>query len=1192
MSTEDKTTGSRRRSKRNGEDVHSTEAVRSRDAHATGKSERRNTRTDDKERLRPYLCKKGNGIQQAISGNAQATIVEGWPLSFELEGREYKNEGILSDSSGEAIIFTVNREGTKYALKLYYHDPEHRPNHAILEKISKLKGSGLLVNIVSHGEWENPAALGEKLDYELMDFCEGGSMDNVVLNSDEKKLSEVAVRIASAIDFLSKHGILHRDIKPANFFYADKAKTQIVLADFGISVECPPGGVCEIDEMRSPVYAAPEFYTNVPGEPAEVGVESDYFSLGVSLLCLWMGKAKLTANESQLLRSKLNETLPVPTNLSPHMASLIKALTRLKMSDRATFNDIKRWVKGENLDLESETKQSDFKVVFNSAKQQVAHSPSELAQLLLEDKVLGRKYLYSGRITRWLEETGRNEIAVNVEEVVETIYPSNQEAGLMAVAYMLDPSMDYVDPTGGHHTDPREISLKIFQEHAKMQQEILRPDSNLMIYLHAHKMDKTVAALREYVDSEQFDTGEETLNGFIACYYLAVLLNPNLTFPAHTDNGWVDVNTVEELLAIYHSDGHLSAINYHLLRSRAFIVWLAGRDPALAGKIRMLHDNASDEVNSLYFNSDSAYRIAYELNPQADLLFGTDPQSKDRCYSIGQIGKYLNTRLNAMVLGETDADALIREFDEMDTTHVGDYLRARGQQYAKYLEWNRYCMNTDDEENNQKAGPYDIVIGAYKSVTGFLSHAPTYPIDGQLITSLSDVDKLPREIVSNALGEKIRWINSDGEVIPWLDAWLTVFFQENPKLDLSQQFVYEKETAKYIEFIGKHASNNYYYDRYSTAIGKIDQATVKLDKSEKSVTAKRNIFLLFGGIPTLLLILGVLSWGLPEVNPISGHFWATTLICGAGIAWFSTMSFGEFWNSLIPGAVGGVICAGLLYAGFRWFPSALCITVGTILILGGLIAIYYLFKREKVDTGGKQIRGDEFEYRQLDSLYYAYHQQDEALDNVITKYSEWQQSYNKTNKDNISFVGWCWSSVVWPLFVLWYFITPQMSGSNSWASEVEGIKAKAGQWVIGKWEAKYAGGNTRIVCDIDSVAEGKKIFGTITIAGQTPVKATGTVYNRNDTLPKSFTFYPEEHEFGKQELSAEYVNSDKKMKGHYYDRKGIMHQLKFLSTPLPAKTDPQKPADTDKKVKRKPETPRNESENEESPASGLWEDTM
>lgn len=1220
----DKTTGARRRRNQSGEDVHATEVAGRRDvhatgraaraagagdAHATGRAARRGAAGSDAEGLRPYERKSDRNLQPRPGGAAKAQAAKGWPDVFELDGVAYRNEGILSDSSGEAVVFTVSRAGKKYALKLYYYDPDHRPNHAILEKIRQLKGSGLLVNIVGHGEWQDAARPGERHDYELMDFCEGGSLDGVVLEGNEKALAEVAVRMASAIDFLARHGILHRDIKPGNFFYADKAKTQIVLADFGISVECPQGGVCKIDEMRSPVYAAPEFYTNVPGEPAEVGVESDYFSLGVSLLCLWMGKAKLTANESQLLRSKLNETLPMPGNLSPHMASLIKALTRLKMSDRATFDDIRRWAQGESLDTGSAAAvNAGFHVVFNSAKGQVAHSPAELAQLLLEDKVLGKKYLYSGRVTRWLEETGRNEIAVNVEEIVEKVYPANQEAGLMAVAYMLDPSKDYVDPAGGHHTDPKEISLHIFREHARMAQEVLRPDSHLMIYLHALKMDKTIAALREYVDSDQFDTGEEQMNGFIACYYLAVLLNPELIFPVYTESGWVNAETVDELLAAYHSEGGLCATNYYLLRSKALIVWLASRNPALAGKIRMLHDNATDDVSSLYYRSSSPYRIAYELDDAADLWFGVDPQASDRCYSIEQVGEYLNARLSAMVLGEAGEGALVEEFLHMEDTPVGDYLRARGEAYAHFLEWNRYCMDEDDEENSQKAGPYDLVIGAYKSVAGFLGHAPVYPLGGKLLTSPEDLGQLPPATVAAAMGEKVRRLGREGQTVPWLDAWLTVFFQENPLLDLTPKFTYEKETAKYVELIGKYAPKNYYYARYASAISRIDQSVGQLGKSDRSVKKRRNFFLLFGGIPTLVLFLGTWLFGLPEVNPIEGHFWTTSLICGVGILVFQAVMWG-FWNAVIPGAVGGIVSAAILYAGFRWFPSFLVTVIGAVLLLSAAIALYYLSRREKVDTGGRRIRGDEFEYRQLDSLYYAYHQEDDTLDNVITKYSEWQQSYDDTSKKNISLFGWSWLSIVWPLLVLWYWVTPQVSGSRSWTSEVASVKAQSGHWVLGQWVARYDGGSVRIVCNIDSVADGEYIFGTMSIAGQAPVKAHGRVYSKNDTLPASFSFYPEKHEPQKQVLNAEYDKWDKKMKGYYYDRKGIMNSIVFLSTPLVpsagaagsggaeksgAKAPASRSRAAGKAVPASPAAAGEESEpqQEESQSSGFWEDTM
>ncbi|MCD8235860.1 MAG: protein kinase [Prevotellaceae bacterium] len=1234
MSDDHKTVGNRRRRGTDNDDVHATgKAVRGNDdVHATGKAVRGNDDVHatgravrgDADNLRPFEQRNG-GKRPGVSADAKASVKAEWPSEFELEGKKYKNEGILSASSGEAVVFTVTRSSKKYALKIYYYNPDHRPNHSILERIKQLGDSGLLVKIVSHGVWRNPDSDHEENDYELMEFCEGGSLDGVVLAGDEKALTEVAVRMGAAIDFLSKHGILHRDIKPGNFFYADKAKTQIVLADFGISAECPVGETCRIDEMRSPVYASPEFYTNVPGEPAEVGVESDFFSLGVSLLCLWIGKTKLTANESQLLRSKLNETLPIPKDMSAHLSSLIKALTRLKMSDRATFEDIKRWCKGEDLDTSGV--QSDFHVVFNSSKNQIATSPAQLAQFLIEDKPLGKKYLYSGRVTRWLEETGHNESAVNVEEIVEDIYPSNQNAGLMAVAYLLDPSLDYVAPDGSHHTDPTEISKLILYHNREMCDEVLASDSNLMIYLRALKMDKTVASVQDYVNSKQYHiTDDEAFNSVLACLYLALLLDPQMPLSLLTDDGMTEVDTVEQLIGILHDLGEPGAINMSIIGSPAFLVWLAARNPALAGKIRMLYDKSNDDKESIYYHSNWAYRIVYELDPAMDYWFGTDPKDSNRVYSVEQVGRMLNDRLNQMQQGGSTPQDFFNLFCYMDSDRVGHYLRARGENYLNFLNWNRYCMDTDDEENKQKAGDYDVVIGAYKSVAGFLGHAPYFTIGDCKITSLEELRQLPKSSLAPLLGGKVREMNKEGGVAAWLDAWVALFFQENPKLDLSTKFTYEKETAKYVEFIGEIAPKNYFVERYRRAIKEIDEAATDLKRSHSNIKGKRIFFLALGLIPTLVTLIGSWFCDFPESNPISGHFMVTSLICFAGIFVFSWAAMG-FGSGFMSGLIGGLVAAAIIYTGFAWFPSILYMAGGIVLLISACYFVVQLMKRQKVDTGGVTIRGDEFEYRQLDALYFAYHQDTDTLDNVVKKYSEIQQDYDDVTREDLNTVGWMWASIAWTISAIWFFATPQISGENTWAKDLTEIKLKADKWVLGEWTVKYASGSTRIVCNIDSVTESKRILGTMIIAGQAPVKAEGVVYSTDDTIPSSFTFKPIDVAANTKTVDVEYDKSTKSFRGYYYDRKGIMHEV-VITPPMVSDVKATESKGTssykDKAKSKKSgqvvvdEAESHESEevglqernqeqneieshgqesdnlleNETSPASGLWEDTM
>lgn len=1217
MADNDKTIGAGRRRKpqQPEADAHTTaKATRNTDAHTTAKATRGDTDAHSTAKaVRPgassndagpqrFKQKDGDNLRNRLSDKAEASsTISEWPDEFVLDGKKYRNEGILSDSSGEAIVFTVSRAGKKYALKIYYYDPDHRPNHQVLEKIRKLGGSGLLVNIVAHGLWSNPAAPGEENDYELMDFCEGGSLDGRVLAGDEKALAEVAVRMGAAIDFLAKHGILHRDIKPANFFYADKERTQIVLADFGISVECPEGAYVKIDEMRSPVYAAPEFYANVPGEPAEVGVESDYYSLGVALLCLWMGKEKLTANESRLLRDKLNEDLPMPDDMSNHAKSLIKALTCIKMSGRAKFDEIKRWAAGETLGTD-ET--GDFHIVFNSSKNQIAHTPAQLASFLLEDKELGKKYLYTGRILRWLEEAEKNEIAVVVEDIYKKMYPKNREAGLMSVVYQLDPSADYVAPDGTHISNPEEVALYIFKHCQEMGSEVREPDSDLMLYLRARKFDRTLKAVQEYVKSDEFIGEEEELKNFKSAYYLAVQLSEGLPFPVMTENdGWHWVDSVDELVAELGKIGTLGYVNQSLIESQSFIVWLSDKRPELAGKVRMLHDNSNRDETSLYYRSDSAYRIIYEIDPRTDLFFNTNADDPNRVYTIPQIGAYLNDRLNAMTHGHTDANDFFALFTYMDSRPVGHYLRSRGEAYRNFLSWNAFCMDCDSEENKQKAGPYDIVIGAYKSVAGFLQKAPYYEIGETVIRDLDDLKNVAPRDVADSVGGKFRVMPAGiGKPVPWLDAWLTVFFQENPQLDLSQPFTYEKESARYVEFIGSIAPEDYYYKRYRKAIGKVDAAAGQLKKSDRSLKLERNIFLVLGLIPTILVLAGAWFVGIPEGNPISGHFMLTWGICALAL-WITFASTNGIGPGVVDGVVGGLICATLFYCGFRWFPFALYIICGVVLLLAAIVAVAYLFIRERVDTGGKEIRGDEFEYRQLDALYFAYHQQDDKLDNAVTEYSKLQRRDDDYTRRSIGTTGGVWLPIAWMMLVLWVLVSPQLSGSHAWLPGGGVEQVKSDQWVLGRWVSKYASGSTRIVCNVDSVDAKGHIYGTMELAGQAPVPASGVVESRKDTVPKFFSFKVDGTDFQRKEFSATYNASRNEMEANYYDRKGTMHQLTITSSPLTAdkpKAAAQQAAPAPSKAKKteqaaKPasaprsDEPKEESSGEILPTLPGWE---
>ncbi len=126
---------------------------------------------------------------------------------------------VISEGTGEAQIYLVEHEKDQSVLKLYYPNLMPPPNFTIIESVKSYAETGSFVQVFDCGEWIDPAT-GMKRIYELMEYCTGGSLEQLNVNKDEKLIGEIALQCGASIQFLnSKGGVIHRDIKPANFFF-------------------------------------------------------------------------------------------------------------------------------------------------------------------------------------------------------------------------------------------------------------------------------------------------------------------------------------------------------------------------------------------------------------------------------------------------------------------------------------------------------------------------------------------------------------------------------------------------------------------------------------------------------------------------------------------------------------------------------------------------------------------------------------------------------------------------------------------------------------------------------------------------------------------------------------------------------------------------------------------------------------
>ena len=102
--------------------------------------------------------------------------------------------------------------------------------------------------------------------YIIMEFCEGGDLDKLILKTkynrkfiDENLIWDIAIQTLKALDYLhNDKKVLHRDIKPSNIFL-DK-NYNIKLGDFGLSRKYFSLYVRTI--VGTPLYMSPELLDN------------------------------------------------------------------------------------------------------------------------------------------------------------------------------------------------------------------------------------------------------------------------------------------------------------------------------------------------------------------------------------------------------------------------------------------------------------------------------------------------------------------------------------------------------------------------------------------------------------------------------------------------------------------------------------------------------------------------------------------------------------------------------------------------------------------------------------------------------------------------------------------------------------------------------------------------------------------
>ncbi|SEG00399.1 Serine/threonine protein kinase [Xylanibacter ruminicola] len=693
--------------------------------------------------------------------------------SFLLKGVKYRNLQCLSDNSGEAQVFLVEKDGEEYVLKIYY--PNFNVNKNILRAVLNFDFE-MIVRVFDYGK---TYVDGKHRYYELMEYLRGGTLSEYKLGGDVDKFRRIALQGAAALAYCHECNILHKDIKPSNFFFRDKEHTELVLGDFGISSMLEKDGKAyKTTQARTPIYAAPEMYTDVIDGVVEISPAADFY-LGMCLMALWLGGNPMSSNERVMMRQKSEGRLPHINELPERVRMIVQGLTVVNPINRWGYEQVEEWFEGGSpkVDLSSPfLKYKSF--VVDPDKNLVADNIHELVPMLLENEKLAIGYLYNGKIGSWLESCGNEKLSTIVRDIVVNRYPVDQRAGLMSAIYMMEPTYPYKDVKGNLCDDVHSVAISLLSYQKEYGVLLSNPKDPLFLYLESHtKCD--VDRIRSYF------TSQNPKSIHVAIMRTVFEIDPEIPLMAKYPS-----STIREIVKTFGRET-LTEDDWHSLTDGRLLSWMYSHEDHMA--CESLRIMTQDQP----YSSALAYKVLYNLDRESayDLKGAFTPM---------QVGELLRERLkNAQYLSD-------KEFqDEMkDMTEIGGRFSYYAQLHGwteMYNEHNR-CFDFKSEENRERLGAYDVKTALYRFCR-VLGVTPTYLmpdgtelVDGRSIDLLNNTSLFRNEIRNGSFAQ-----------------WMAVFYHEDPFGEFSEEYAYEHTLEEWLMTLGKIDASQPYYKRFVNA---------------------------------------------------------------------------------------------------------------------------------------------------------------------------------------------------------------------------------------------------------------------------------------------------------------------------------------------------------------------------------------
>jgi eukaryotic-like serine/threonine-protein kinase len=172
---------------------------------------------------------------------------------------------------------------------------------------------------------------------DMVDYCREGSLLPV------PKVLSIVARVAEALAYAHRQGVVHRDIKPANIMYELESDV-VKVTDFGIARITDSSKTKTGIVLGTPSFMSPE---QIAGK--KVDGRSDLYSLGVMLYQMLAGTLPFRGDSMAELMYKIaNEEAPDILRVKPGLPPKLAEIVALALTKRADV----RYQTGEQLAMD------------------------------------------------------------------------------------------------------------------------------------------------------------------------------------------------------------------------------------------------------------------------------------------------------------------------------------------------------------------------------------------------------------------------------------------------------------------------------------------------------------------------------------------------------------------------------------------------------------------------------------------------------------------------------------------------------------------------------------------------------------------------------------------------------------------------------------------------------------------------